>query len=67
VIKLRTNVVGIFPNEAAITSLVGSQLQDQQEERQLEGRRFSSEATMDKIPTPGELLELSDGVPSEEA
>jgi transposase-like protein len=66
-IKRRTNVVGIFPNDAAITRLVGSQLQEQQEEWQLERRRFFSEATMAKIPQPGELLELSDGVPSEQA
>jgi hypothetical protein len=42
-------------------------LQEQQEEWQLERRRFFSEATMAKIPQPGELLELSDGVPSEQA
>ena len=31
-IKRRTNVVGIFPNDAAITRLVGSQLLEQKEE-----------------------------------
>ncbi|WP_255510532.1 IS256 family transposase [Cyanobium sp. LEGE 06143] len=51
-IKRRTNVVGIFPNDAAITRLVGSQLLEQQEEWQLERRRFFSEATMAKIPEP---------------
>ena len=39
-IKRRTNVVGIFPNDAAIVRLVGSQLLEQQEEWQLERRRF---------------------------
>ena len=34
-IKRRTNVVGIFPNDAAIVRLVGSQLLEQQEEWQL--------------------------------
>jgi hypothetical protein len=33
-------------NDAAIMRLVGSQLQEQQEEWQLEHRRFFSEATM---------------------
>ena len=59
VIKRRTNVVGIVPNDAAITRLVGSQLQEHQEEWQLERRRFFSEATMAKIPQPGELMELN--------
>jgi putative transposase len=61
VIKRRTNVVGIFPNDAAITRLVGSQLLEQQEEWQLERRRFFSEATMAKIPEPEGPLELTDG------
>ncbi len=52
VIKRRTNLVGIFPNDAAITWLVGSQLLEQLEEWQLERRRFFSEATMAKIPEP---------------
>ena len=34
---------------------------------QLERRRFFSEATMAKIPQPEELLELTDGVPSDQA
>ncbi len=49
VIKRRTNVVGIFPNDAAIVRLVGAQLLEQQEEWQLERRRFFSEATMAKV------------------
>jgi putative transposase len=63
-IKRRTNVVGIFPNDAAIVRLVGSQLLEQQEEWQLERRRFFSEATMAKIPEPEEPLELTDADPS---
>ena len=63
-IKRRTNVVGIFPNDAAITRLVGSQLLEQQEEWQLERRRFFSEATMAKIPEPEEALELTEADPS---
>jgi len=63
-IKRRTNVVGIFPNDPAIVRLVGSQLLEQQEEWQLERRRFFSESTMAKIPEPEEPLELTDGDPS---
>lgn len=37
------------------------QLLEQQEEWQLERRRFFSEATMAKIPEPDEPLELTDG------
>jgi hypothetical protein len=40
---------------------VGSQLLEQQEEWQLERRRFFSAATMAKIPGPEEPLELPDG------
>jgi transposase-like protein len=64
VIKRRTNVVGIFPNDTAITWLMGSQLLAQQEEWQLERRRCFSEATMAKIPEPEEALELTDADPS---
>ena len=60
-IKRRTNVVGIFPNDGAITRLVGSQLLEQQEEWQLERRRFFSAATMAKIPEPEDPLELMNG------
>ena len=63
-IKRRTNVVGIFPNDAAITLLVGSQLLEQQEEWQLERRRFFSEATMAKIPEPEAMLEFSESDPA---
>lgn len=65
-IKRRTNEVGIFPNDAAITRLVGSQLLEQQHEWQLERRRFFSEATMAKIPEPEEPLELMGGDQAEQ-
>jgi transposase-like protein len=67
VIKRRTNVVGIFPNDEAIVRLVGSQLLEQQEDWQLERRRFFSEATMAKIPEPEEPLELMGGDQAEQA
>jgi len=62
-IKRRINVVGIFPNDAVIMRLVGSQLQEQQEEWQLDRRRFFSEATMAKILDPEEPLGLSKNDP----
>ena len=59
VIKRRTNVVGIFPNNPALVRLVGSKLLEQQEEWQLERCRFISEPTMAKIPDSEGPLELT--------
>ena len=53
-IKRRTDVVGIFPNEASITRLVGSLLLEQNDECQLKRRYMSLEA----------LYTLSDNQPA---
>ncbi len=49
-IRSRTRVVGIVPNDAAITRLVGAVLLEQNEHWQLEGRRMFSAESMAAIP-----------------
>jgi transposase-like protein len=55
-IKRRTRVVGIFPNDAAITRLVRAVLLEQGENWQLEGRRMFSLDSMAAIPPNAEAL-----------
>ena len=49
-IKSRTLGVGTFPNDPAITRLVGAGLLEQHEHWQLEGRRMFSAESMAAIP-----------------
>ena len=57
-IKRRTRVVGIFPNDASITRLVGAVLLVQHEHWQLENRRMFSAESMTTIPELGEIPSL---------
>jgi len=57
-IKRRTRVVGIFPNDPAITRLVGAVLLEQHEHWQLEGRRMFSAESMATIPELGDTPAL---------
>jgi transposase-like protein len=59
-VKRRTRVVGIFPNDATITRLVGAVLLEQDEHWQLEGRRMFSADSMVAIPSLNDLPALDD-------
>ena len=51
-IKRRTNVVGIFPNDAAITRLVGAMLLEQNDEWSLQRRYLTLETLTDLGENP---------------
>lgn len=53
---------GIFPNDDAITRLVGAVLLDQDEHWQLEGRRMFSADSMAAIPSLKDLPALQDSL-----
>jgi putative transposase len=54
-IKRRTNVVGVFPDEASVFRLVGAVLIEISDEWEV-GRRYFSQESMDKLVDPPSLL-----------
>ncbi len=63
-IKRRADVVGIFPNEAAILRLVGAVLIETHDEWKITERRYFSEASMAAIYGAAEPSEITEERPA---
>ena len=63
-VKRRADVVGIFPNEAAILRLVGAVLMETHDEWQITERRYFSEGSMAAINAGAHAPAIPDDRPA---